>query len=165
MASQTQYDICKAVYDEELSRCKELVNRGKIFLGICSFFIGGAAYRLVESSMGMPGWISWLFLGAIVAFAVAFLLIVLALGIYSYEGMFDPEEFVDGLGDEPVPDDEFLDDRIVDIAVACSRNTRQNDKRASLLKAALVAMFLGVMLGFTSLFFVYGMKQGITLWS
>ena len=90
------------------------------------------------------------------AFALAFLLIVSALGIYTYEIPFDPKkDYIRKLGDLPPEDSNFLDERIVDIAVAHSRNSGKNDIRAQLLMIASWAIFTGVAAAFGSLLVLY----------
>ncbi|MBI1901719.1 MAG: hypothetical protein HYS13_11495 [Planctomycetia bacterium] len=155
MATKIQYDVCRSAYDEELTRYGELTAKGKIFLGICTFFVGGSALKLNDVFADSPWWAYWTFALAFVSFAIAFLLIVLSLALYPYETMFDPDEYVENLGPEPPDDEDFLDDRIADIAVACRRNVANNDRRAGHLDRALYAMFVGIVLGFASLFMIY----------
>jgi hypothetical protein len=146
MATETHYSIFKSLYDEELARFQWLIARGQVYLGICTFFLGGSALKLEGTRDGGD-------LGygiAVVNFVIAFILIVLALGIYSYEAPFDP---VDLLARSKLPDDgAFREDRIVDLAAATNRNAHQNERRANLLQIASYLMVVGLLVGFGQLF-------------
>ncbi len=155
MADKTQYEVIKAAYDEELKRYSDLNDKGKFFLGICTFFIGGSALKLNDVFSGSCWCAYWSFALAFVLFTVSFLLVVSAMTLAPYETMFDPYHYIDKLGPTPPSDEEFFDDRIADIAVAYRRNVEENDKRAKRLQRASYTMFVGIVLGFASLLMVY----------
>lgn len=77
---------------------------------------------------------------------IAFLLSILAIGIYRYEMINRPKEIFETFGDDPPTNEEFFDDRIVDLTVACERNSSRNDRRAKLLFLASIFMLLGLFL-------------------
>jgi hypothetical protein len=151
MATKTQYETLKAVYDDERARYVDLRNTGKVYLTICSFFLGGLAFTLNDVFSQAPQPMKIVFLFAVGAFVLAFLLVLRGLGIYTYEGLCDPEEVVKRFGDTPPSDSDFLDDRIVDIAAACSINVKADNRRAAFLEWASWAMFAGIIFGFASL--------------
>lgn len=148
MATEAVYQIFAALYKEEEDRFSELVNRAKIYLSICTFFLGGSAFKLSFD----PGTHSAkiIALAGVTIFITTFLLIIMALAIFSYEGRFDPREVVTSFGDDVPADADFRDDRIADIVVAYERNSRLNDTRATLLQLASGGMFLGVVVMFAS---------------
>ncbi len=150
MASEIQYQIYKDIYDQEQHRQEELINRGKIYHIICAFFLGGSAFKLQASQV--TGFMGWIYLAGVLAFVLSFLLILLSLGIYQQERLFHPIKLIQSMGDKPPTDEDFLDDRIVDIAVAHSRNLRVNYQRAKLLRVASVLMVVGVVCVLTSLY-------------
>ena len=151
MASEAQYEILRSVYEEENGRYSELVNRGKIYLTICSFFLGGLAFKLNESFANATWCAKTAFLVSTACFVAGFLLIILSLGIYPHEGLCDPKDVIEKFGTTPPTDSDFRDDRLADIAVATERNSAINDRRARFLTAAAFAMFFGVVFGFSGL--------------
>ena len=76
---------------------------------------------------------------------VSLLLVILALGIYRYQAVSDPVSIIKGFGATPPTDDDFLDSRIVDYAVATKKNSEQNNKRARLLWFATIFLFLAAL--------------------
>ncbi|MEO0966238.1 MAG: hypothetical protein AAFY08_14105 [Planctomycetota bacterium] len=149
MASDSQYAVFRAVYDEERERYSELISRGKIYLTICSFFVGGLAFAFSDIFGAASSGAVALAMLAIFFFVVAFLLIIMALGVYEYERPFDPEEVIKEYERAvTAPNDaSFLTSRIVDTAVATNHNATINDWRARLLQYASLLMFVGVLAG------------------
>jgi len=88
---------------------------------------------------------------------LALLSTILAISIRSFEGICDPEDVIANFGDAPPRDADFLDDRIVDLAVATNRNASQNNQTAQYLRAAIILLFLGVLLH-VAIFFVAAMQ-------
>jgi hypothetical protein len=155
MATEIQYKVCKETYDEELKRYTELTEKGKTLLGICTFFIGGSAYKLDDVLRAGPGWSHWVFAVAIVLLGASFVMIVRSLGIYPYEAMFDVAEYIESLGPAPPKDDEFLRQRIADISVANARNAAQNEKRVWFLEKGCYVLFAAILVGFVSMFLAF----------
>lgn len=151
MASQLQYNIFKVAYDEELNRSSDLRNTGKIFLSICSFFLGGLAFKLNDIFSRQQIFTLILFFVSLLSFLLAYILLSFALGIYSHERMFRPRSVVNKFGEHPPKDEDFLDDRIIDITVAWETNCKVNNHRAKLLRIASWAMIAGIILAFSSL--------------
>lgn len=151
MATKIQYETLKAVYDDELARNASLRNTGNVYLTICSFFLGGLAFKLDGVFRQATPLTEIAFLFAVGAFVLAFVLILRALGVYTYEGLCDPEKVLKSFDKIPPTDADFLDDRIVDIAAACSVNVKMDDKRAAFLEWASWTMLAGIVTGFVSL--------------
>ena len=136
------------------SRYAELINRGKIYLSICTFFLGGIGFKLNSDIAQSPPSTQALFLASALFFIVSFLLIILALGIYKHEATFDPELIIEEFGEEPPSDEEFLDQRIADITVSLSHNATINNKRGRFLFLASVGMLIGVTSAFSGLVYL-----------
>lgn len=148
MATETQYNIFKAVYDEEAERYASLEGRARLYFSIISLYLGAIAFKAKDigdfaTSFHIPVW--WFLLSGCVL-VVSLLATVAAIQIRAYEGFFDPEQVIDEFGDTPPKDADFLDDRIVDLAVATNRNSSQNDRTAQVLAVAAVLLFVGVVL-------------------
>ena len=150
MASEVKYKIFKEIHDEESTRLSELMIRAKVFLSIATFFLGALGIKLTDIILEGHWATKTCYLLAAVSFVVAFLFIILAMAIYSYEGISDLEEVIESFGDEEPDDGSFLDDRLVDLAVACSRNAALNDQRATCLQGASYAMVIGVVFSLLS---------------
>jgi hypothetical protein len=90
----------------------------------------------------------------------ALLLTALAITVRDYEGICDPENVVTDFGESPPSDQEFLDDRIVDLAVATNRNHRQNNRVAALLKWAARVICCAVALQTVLLFIAIRHARG-----
>jgi hypothetical protein len=75
---------------------------------------------------------------------LALLLTVLATRIRTYEGICDPEEVIRSFGKTKPTDDDFLDQRVVDLACATNRNVAENNKVAGILQIASYLLFVAV---------------------
>ena len=148
MATQLQYEVFKSAYDEESQRHTDLESRAKLFLTIITAYLGAVAFKTTDVLVFLTKFrisFSWyLLLGA--CLVVALLFTVFAMGIRTYEGVFDPEVEIRSYRGKPKPltDDEFLDRRIADLAVATNRNTRVNNKIANTLRWAGILILLGI---------------------
>lgn len=144
MATQSHYGVFKDVYNDEIDRSKDLTATGRIYLTVASFFLGGAAFQAFDQ-LAEIGSAAQLLLGtALLLLGGAFVLVVVSLFVFTYEATFDPLELLEseeGLLEE----EDFLEDRIVDLAVATQRNFEINDRRARLLKAASFTLLTGVL--------------------
>lgn len=146
MFTQRQYDFFKTLYDEESARYTELENRAKLYLGVITLYVGAIAFKIEDVSkfartVNIP-WPVLLVVGLL--FLVSLLLTILAIKIRHYEGISEPEDILAEIGDAPPTDEEFFEDRIVDLAVATKRNVEQNNKNAELLNWASIALAGGV---------------------
>jgi hypothetical protein len=148
MASETQYKVFKEVFDEESRRYSDLGTRCNLYLTIITFYLGVILLKIDDVLKFVADFrvsVFW-FLSIGLLFVAALLLTVRAMGIREFEGIFDPEEVIESFGKEPPSDENFLDDRIVDLAVATNRNSAQNDQTATLLQWAARILFLAVFL-------------------
>jgi len=155
VATKTQYDCFKTVYDEETTRYAQLENRSKLYLTIITFYLGAIAFKVdavlkFVSQFKVP--IS-IYAAMAVVLLGALLLTVLATRIRAYEGIYDPEDVIESFGQSAPLDDEFLDDRIIDLAVAAQRNAEQNNTVARVLQWASYLLAGAVLLQLVALLF------------
>lgn len=148
MATEIQYKVFKELYDEEEERYNALGTRSNLYLTIITFYLGIIVFKSDDlfkfvNTFQIP---VGLFLGIGISLAVSLLLTALALGIHNYEGVCDPEEIIANFGNSPPSDDDFLDDRIIDLAVATNRNSRQNNRVATTLQWAAYSILVAVIL-------------------
>jgi hypothetical protein len=138
MATEIQYKVFKEVYDEESERYSNLGTRANAYLTLITFYLGAVLLKIDDvlkfvTTFRIPV-VFFLLIGTL--FVVALLLTALALNIRDYEAICDPEEVIEAFGESQPSDEEFLDDRIIDLAVATNRNSRQNNRVAGLLQWA-----------------------------
>jgi hypothetical protein len=145
VATKTQFEIFKSVYDEENTRLSELVTRAKVYLSVETFILGALFFKF-DSVLKITSGVTilpTLFILSVAFFLGALLLTIASLRILRYEGICYPEEVIRQFKEKPPQDSDFLDDRIVDLAVATQRNSRQNDKRAKCLQWAGTCLLIG----------------------
>jgi hypothetical protein len=143
MATELQYKIFKDLYEEENARYAQLDNKSKLYVTLVTFYLGAIAFKFkdVIEFTGASVFTKWLYLVIAVMLVAALLFTIVATRIRVFEGICDPEKVIGEFGEEPPPDVDFLDDRIVDLAVATNRNSGQNDRIASNLEIASVLIF------------------------
>jgi hypothetical protein len=146
MATDTQYKVFKEVYDEELQRYSELESRAKLYLTVITFYIGVIGFKITDviaftSTFSVPVTLYIITAGILL---LSLLLTMAAMRIYSYEGVCNLEQVIDSFGERPPADEDFLDDRLVDLAVATTRNTKINNRRGILLLCASILICLAV---------------------
>ena len=148
MATKVQYDVFRAVYDEESERHTVLESRAKLYLTIITAYLGAVAFKTTDVLAFLArfciSFYWYLLLG--VCLIVALLLAICAMGIRKYEGVFDPEAEIKSFGRNPPTDEDFLDKRIVDLAVASNRNNKVNNRIAGYLHYSGTMVFLAVCL-------------------
>jgi len=152
MATKEQYGFFLSLYQEEERTYEQLEGRAKVYLTIISIFLAGLLLKADDAKksaaiLGMP-W--WLLSGVALLLSAALLLVVIAMRIRTYEGAADPEAIIAKFGERPPVDEDFFDDRIVDLAVATNRNSVVNNKTATTLEWAsycLVAAILVLLVG------------------
>jgi len=148
MATEVRYKVFKEIYDEEGQRYLSLGTRSNLYLTVITFYLGVVLLKVDDllkftSDFGIS--IVWfLCVGILLVSALAFT--IRAVDIRDYEGVCDPERVIEAFGDTPPSDEDFLDDRVVDMAVATSRNSAQNDRAARLLQWSARTIFLAVVL-------------------
>jgi hypothetical protein len=148
MASQAQHDSFKAVFDEEQARYGHLEKRANLYLTIVTFYLGAIVFKiddLLKFAAKFNLSVFWfLAIGAVLG--VAMLLVVRAISIRKYEGLFNPKEEIKSFGATAPSDSDFFDKRLADFAVATERNSKQNNRVAKLLQSAAWLLFLAVLL-------------------
>lgn len=147
MATKEQWEIFKYIYEQETARYENLNSRGKVYLSLITLYLGAVAFKadfwFLQASQTAISTI--LFTALLGSFVSALCVTVAALGIYTYEGLADPEGIIKQFGDRPPSNEDFYDDRIADATVAANRNSVTNDKRATLLTIASVLLITGIL--------------------
>lgn len=146
---EKQYDFFKYMYIREEERYKELLNRGKVFITIITFYLGLLFFNApdvlsFESTINISSYQKTWYSIPILLFTISFLLNIFALGVYKYEELNDLEELINKGGTELIEEDEFLTRRLADFAIATKRNQIVNDRRATLLLFTSFFMLLGI---------------------
>jgi hypothetical protein len=135
MGSEFQYKVFKATYDEEQSRYTDLEKRGQFYFGLQTFYLGAIAFKLDEvlkfAGRTKVPTVFFVLIGFLPLIALIFT--VLGMRIRNYEGASDLDEIVDSFGAAPPTDSDFIDERLVDLAVATRRNSDVNDSVARYL--------------------------------
>ena len=146
MASEQQYKVFRSLYDEELERYTALESRAKLYLTIITFYLGALVFKMEDMVKFVT--VFHVPLGLYLVFSIvlllALLLTVLATRIRTYEGICDPEEVIRSFGKTKPTDDDFLDQRVVDLACATNRNVAENNKVAGILQIASYLLFVAV---------------------
>lgn len=140
MATREQLDFFRFLYDEEERRYGQLESRAKLYLSVIALFLATLIFKLDDAQksiaiLGAPWWLV-LVEGILLATALAF--VVIGVFIRVYEGVADPEDIVNGFGDEAPSNESFFDDRIADYVVATVRNSAMNDRAARFLEIAVL---------------------------
>jgi len=151
LATHEQYEFFKLLYEEEGERYGQLEARAKLYLGVITIFLATLLFKAGEvkasvTEIRIP-WALVLIEAALLAASLMFT--VFGSLIRTYEGLADPEEIIKKFSALPPKDEDFLDDRIVDFAVATNRDSKVNDRTAMflsfagiLLSAAMVVIVL-----------------------
>lgn len=146
MATEMQYKVFRASYDEENVRYSLLENRAKFYLTIITFYLGAIAFKINDvtsfaTQFRIP--ITLYFIMALLLL-LALLLTIMATRIRSYEGVNDLENIIKSLASTVPSEEEFLDTCLIDLAVATNRNSLINNKVAAMLQWASYLLFLAV---------------------
>src|SRR4029077_4316438 len=66
VTTELQYNVFKAVYDEETSRYASLANRAQLYFSIISLYLGAIAFKFedVQKFMAAFGIPSWMFIAS-----------------------------------------------------------------------------------------------------
>jgi len=156
MASKTQFDFFKAVYDEEIRVHSELESKAKLYLTIITFYLGAISFKIndlvgVTQRLQIP---ITLLVAIAVILILAFLFTIGAMGIRKYERICDLETVIRSFGEAPAKDNDFLDEGLVNLAVATNRNASQNNRVGTLLQCASVLIFTAISLQLGVLLFM-----------
>jgi hypothetical protein len=147
MATETQYQFFKYIYDSEQARYRELIDRGKLFLSIITIYLGLLAVAADKTILFIKSslFATITYAVSVSCIVVAMAFVVLAVGLFKYEYPSDPLRIIEGLTKVPPADDDFRDERLVDFTVATKRNFALNEKRANLLRASTGMLLLGAL--------------------
>ena len=156
MATTNQYEFFKYLFEIEKSTQKEIVTKGQVYLSVITFYLGVTLFKapelLKELESEEPNTIMGVFLVGILFFLFALLFDLISLGhFYKYERINDAKHIINQLGKSPPSDEDFFDDRIIDLTVAITRNTRANRKKDKFLLLTTIFLIIGVL--FHSIFF------------
>lgn len=160
MATKEQYEAFKILFfDKEEQRATSLVDRGKTFISLATLY--GAFITFTLEKINNKTILSWsLFSCAVASMLASFLLSIWAIGFLSqYEDVNHPENIIKDLGNAPPTNEDFFDDRIIDLTAACMHNRRYNDQRATLLMWATIFLLLGLFLHGVY-FLIKGLPEG-----
>jgi hypothetical protein len=157
MATKIQYKFFKSVYKEENERYKQLAARAKFYLTIQTAYLAAIAFKFddiktLSNALSVP-LVLFIAIGLLLVLGVLFT--VLATRIREYEAPTDLRDVIKSFGKTPPIDSAFLDDRLVDLAVATERNSAANDKTAIWLTVTGWVLFAAVALHFFTFLWAY----------
>jgi hypothetical protein len=133
MASENQYSVFKAMYDEESARWNGLMDRAKTYISLVTLFSGLLVFKSddLNGYLGAAPRVRVPFVLGAALFICSLIAIVLSTTVREYEGSGDPERIINELPeDEVMTDEAFFDDRIVELAAATTNNAKQNERLA-----------------------------------
>jgi hypothetical protein len=145
MATEKQYLFFKSLHDEETARERQLNELARNYLSLATLY---SAFVLFVLDKARPdsSTTKVVFFAAIGCMLIWFLLSLWATKVSDYEAVNAPHRVFAEFGSVPLDDEEFFDNRIADYIVACERNTRANDLKASRLKLAGYSLLVGITL-------------------
>lgn len=143
MATKQQYEVFKFIFEQEKARESQLLERSKLYLSLVTFY---SAFLLFVGKDLIPhNRLHWsLFALSTIFLLVAFLLSLYSAAVQKYQAVKNPKKILERLGDAPPTDDDFLDDRIVDLADAWTWNSSVNEGKAKILHWAGFALLSGM---------------------
>ena len=155
MTLATKLEFFKAAYAEESLREQQLRTYSNNYLGLAAAYTG-FLFFVVEKARPTDV-LSWTtFVLTTCALSLGLALSLWVSKVARYEALFTPEMMSSEVGDG---EDDFLLSRIADYAVACERNVKVNDRKATVLEFATFAFVAGVVL--SALYFVILLHNGI----
>jgi hypothetical protein len=150
LATAEQYEFFRFLYEEEERRYLHLESRAKLYLSIIALFIATLVLKAqdVQASVAVlkVPWLLILLQAILLASSLVF--VVLSVFIRTYEGVADPEQVIEGFGEEAPSNEDFFDDRIADYVVATGRNAAVNDRCARFLEIAVYLLSAAMLLLF-----------------
>jgi hypothetical protein len=157
MATQIQYKFFKGIYEEENLRYKQLAARAKFYFTIQTVYLAALAFKFddiktLANALTVP-LVLFIAIGLLLVLGVLFTL--LATRIQDYEGPANLKKIIKSMDSAPQSDSDFLDDRLVDYAVAAERNSEANDKTANWLTMTGWTLFAAISLHFLTFVWAY----------
>jgi hypothetical protein len=158
VATEIQYKVFKEVYDEESSRYDSLEKRSNLYLTVITFYLGAIIFKLDDVRKFADAFhVSMIWFAVMAAvLALALLATVAAIQIRTFEGICDLEEEIGSFGKTPMSDSDFLDERLVDLAVATNRNSLQNERIALTLRVSSGLLLTAVLIQTAMFVLVFG---------
>jgi hypothetical protein len=146
--SKEQYEFFHGLYEAEERTYEQLENRAKVYLGVITAFVATLLFKANEvagsaRTLGVPWWIV---LVEAVILSLALALVLFALRVRGYEAVADGESLLKSFQGDGPTDEEFFEDRMVDYAVASSRNLAENNRTGRVLAWASWLMVSGMVL-------------------
>lgn len=146
MASSEQLDFFWQLYEREQERHRTLINRGQVYLTILTLYFaalaldfGDAQSHITASTAGAIGFLIGLFV-----LSIAMIFIVLAVSIMRHANPCNALAIVTDAEISLCSEDEFRENRIVELAVATDANHAINERRADRLRYASMLLLAGI---------------------
>jgi len=148
--TKEQCEFFRSLYEAEERLSIQLEGRAKVYLGVISAVLAAILLkagdaRAVAETLKIP-W-AMLLLEALLM-TLALLGTLWSLRLRSYDNPNDGIELYEAYGENWPDEEEFIRDRIVDYAVASSRNRQRNLNMAKTLTLAGFFMMAGILLLF-----------------
>jgi hypothetical protein len=144
MATKAQIDFFSRMYDEQAATWKNIQERAKFYFAVISFYLGVILFKIQDvsdvSKLSRPT--RWFSVTSAVVLSASLFFALFAARVRSYEIPCDPEKLLSG--DQLKEEGEFLEDRIVDFAVAINRIRQVNNKAADQMRIAGWLMFAAI---------------------
>jgi hypothetical protein len=159
MATSLQYEFFRRLYEEQNERRKILEVRAQFYFSILSLYFGIVVFKfsdlLTPSKALSPASLSPTFrtIHVIVAgcLVIGLTTTLLAIRIRNFEMPNNPRKIIDNMSEWPPSDDDFCDHRIVDYAVATTRNWDRNEECARYLRISGWFLVAAVVIHFISI--------------
>src|ERR1043166_354913 len=157
LATELQFNVFKAAYEDENARYTQLESRAKFYFTIETFYLAAISFKFKDvlefaSVFAIPLGL-YVIVGLLLVLAV--LCTVLATRIRVYEAPYDLRDIVDAFGKKPPTDTDFISDRMADCVVATERNCRVNDQVANWLGTASWLLFAAICIHFSTFVWAY----------
>jgi hypothetical protein len=152
MASQSQYDFFKLLYDEENLRYNQLEARAKFYITVQTLYLGAIAFKTsdinaVANLFQAP---LLLYIGVGFFLVLGLLFTVMGVRIRNFEGLANGRDIIEAFGPKPPQEGDFLRERLADFVVATERNSKVNDDIAKSLAISAWLLFAAIVLHFIS---------------
>jgi hypothetical protein len=161
VADKDQYELFRGLYHDEDRTSVQLEGRAKVYLSVITAFVVAMVLKADEVSKSITTlqipW--WAVLVLAVILTASLVCVVAALRIRKYEAVNDGVDIIEGYGGNLPSDVEFFEDRMVDYAVASSRNRIVNNETATVLQVAGWLLVIGMI--FVLVLIIYALKGSL----
>lgn len=159
------YDL----YDREVARTQNLIDRGKIYVSLVSLFFGSAFFKFdwLYDNWNCLGFGKWLLVAGFSPLGLALVLLGIAIQFLNYIAYTESSPWFRHLRRSPMSDQLFAQLVMTTLAVAEKETARRNNVREWLLLISLGLIALGaIMIGFAMgfLIFEHYAAKGISTW-